>query len=77
MTSFKFARWLRDHPSAKTYKAMDLPIVSRQSIRERVARNMILFPGDMDRAIAKTAEQINFTEDSVRDVLDFVEEQQS
>lgn len=57
---------------------MDLPIYSRQSIRERVARNLLNFPEDGEAAaIRRTAEQICFTEESVRDVLAFVEEEVS
>jgi hypothetical protein len=53
---------------------MDLPITSRQSVRDRVARHLALRPDEgEDAAIARAAEDLNWTEESVREVLAYVE----
>lgn len=70
-------RWIRRNPFPKTFKPMDLSIMSRQSVRERVARNLLLRPTEgQESAIRHAAEQINFTEESVRSIVEFVEEEQ-
>ena len=73
---YRHRRFDRRHPTLKNHKPMDLPIYSRQAIRERVARNLLNFPDEGEAgAIRRTAQQICFMEESVREVLAFVEEE--
>lgn len=78
-------RWSRDqylqhkrrnsfvHP--KRLKPMDLSIVSRQAVREHVARNLLAQPNEGEAgAVRRTAERFNFTEETVREIVAFVEE---
>jgi hypothetical protein len=54
---------------------MDLSIMSRQSVRDRVARLLALRPEEgQDGAIRRCAEDLNWTEESVREVMAFAEE---
>lgn len=64
-----------DYRPRKNYKPMDVNIQSRQSVRERVARFMLLHPEDGKAgAIKRCADALYCTEQTVRDILEFDEE---
>lgn len=53
---------------------MDIPITSREEIRKDVARIAIDTGRGIEAAITEYAERINFTEESVREILAFEEQ---
>lgn len=53
---------------------MDLPITSRDTIRKDVARIAIESGCGIESAVQQYAAAINLTEESVREILAFVEE---
>lgn len=56
---------------------MDIPIISREAIRKNVARIALEDGRGIEAAIRQYAEQINFTEDALREIVEFAEEQAS
>ena len=68
---------VRYSPQRQNPKPMDVPIISREAIRKNVARIALDEGCGIDAAITKYAETINFTEESLREIMEFVEEPQS
>ncbi len=58
-------------------KPMDVPIISREAIRKNIARIALDKGCGIEAAIAEYAETINFTEESLREIMQFVEEPHS
>lgn len=53
---------------------MDLPVTSREKIRKDVARIAIESGCGIDAAVRQYAAEINVTDESLREILAFVEE---
>ncbi len=69
-------KYLPDPPVYLT--PMDIPITSRQAVREAVAREMLAKPeAGQSRAIEAVALRRNMHVDTVREIVEFVEEPQS
>lgn len=75
----RVGQWAARHPfePPKNPKPMDIPIISREAIRKNVARIALASGGDIEAAIRQYAGQINFTEDALREIVEFCEEQAS
>lgn len=80
----RWSRERRDHYARrnsyvqpKSPKPMDIPITSREEIRKNISRIAIDTGCGVESAIREYAKQINFTEESVREILTFKEEQTS
>lgn len=72
------ASWpARYSPQRQSPKPMDVPIISREAIRKNVSRIALDEGCGIEAAITKYAEAINFTEASLREIIEFVEEPQS
>lgn len=53
---------------------MDIPIISREAIRLNVSRYALDTGRGIEAAIAHYAELYNFTEETLREIMAFVEE---
>jgi len=70
---FGFRPPYRPQPSISP-KPMDIPIISRKAIRENVARIALDTGCGIEAAIRQYATEIHFTEDALRELMEFVEE---
>ena len=74
----RIGKWAERNPHKPPLnpKPMDIPIISREAIRKNVARIALDTGRGIDAAIIEYAEQINFTPEALRAVIEFAEEEQ-
>lgn len=63
----------RNYRPPQSPKPMDIPIISRQAMLINIARLMVRDELTKDEAIRAYAESINFTEESLREIVGYTE----